>query len=163
MIGRRASLLVWHRVALALALVASSTASAAAYRIALLPIPCRPGASRRSAQRSRFGSRVGFDHLKPCGLRRRWREAAARVEGSIVRNVWASGSSSARGRSKVVTLTVQRSLLEQVHGGLERDREAKRRRQGRRLSPRGSRHALDDEDDREPATSRSRRSPRAAR
>lgn len=134
-------MLVGIGLALALSLVASSTASAAAYGIALLPQSVPAGSqSTIRATISASASRVGSINLTPpegyavVGVR-----PPRGSKASIVRNVLRlRGLGIARGRSKVVTLTVNApcsSSSTVAWGAIAKPSAGFR---GRRLSPRGS-------------------------
>jgi hypothetical protein len=145
MIGRRASLLVAIGLALAPATIASSTANAAAYRIALLPQSVPAGSqSTIRATISASGSRVGAINLTPpagyavVGVR-----PPRGLKGSIVRNVLRlRGLSIARGRSKVVSLTVNAPCSSRSTATWRAIAKPSASFRGRRLSPRGSRTRL---------------------
>jgi len=139
--GRRASLLVSIGLALARATVASSTASAAAYRTALLPQSAPAGShSTIRATISAAGSRVGSINLAPpegyvvVGVR-----PPRGSKSSIVRNVLRlRGLGIARGRSKVVTLTVNAPCSSRSAVAWSAIAKPSASFRGRRLSPRGS-------------------------
>jgi hypothetical protein len=145
MIGRRASLLVGIGLALALATVASSSASAAAYRIALLPQSVPAGSQstiRATISASRSG--VGSINLTPpegyavVGVR-----PPRGSNGRIVRNVLRLRRLGiARGRSKVVTLTVNAPCSSTSTAAWNAIAKPNAGFGGRRLSPRGSRKRL---------------------
>ena len=141
MIGRRASLLAGIGLALAIATVASSTASAAAYRIALLPqsVPAGSQSTIRAAI-SASGSRVGsIDITPPEGYAVVGVMPPRGSKASIVRNVLRlRGLGIARGRSKVVTLTVNAPCSSRSTAAWSAIAKPSDSFRGKRLSPRGS-------------------------
>jgi hypothetical protein len=141
MIGRKASLLVGIGLALVTATMASSTAGAASYRIGLLPqsMPAGGQATIR-ATITASTSRVGSINLTPPeGY------AVARVgpprgaRAAIVRRVVRLRSLGiARGRSKVVRLTVNAPCSSRSKASWKATAKPSANFRGRRLSSRGA-------------------------
>jgi hypothetical protein len=141
MIGRRASLLVGIGLTVAITAIASSTASAATYRIALLPqsIPAG-GQATILATINASGSRVGSINLTPP---EGYGVARVRLPGGsagrIVRNVvHLRRLGIARGRSKVVRLTVRAPCSSRSKAAWKATAKPSADFSGRRLSARGS-------------------------
>jgi hypothetical protein len=145
MIGRRASLLAGAGLALTIATVASSTASAAAYRISLLPqtMPAGGHASIRATIHA-SGAAVGSINLKPP---EGYAVTAVRPprgsKGSVVANVVRLRKLNIKpGSSKVVTLSVNAPCSSRTTAAWAAKTKQSATFTGQRLSTVGSRKRL---------------------